>query len=296
MKQPLELRKTRDFGQVINDSFTFLRENFKPLFKSLVIICGLFVLIGTVTSVFQYMSMMGLYTGRMNFDTSNTYEVSSYTYSYFLTAFFNGVVLLLLEVCIHLVTLAYISVYLQKGNQTPTFEEVWGYFKYYFFRVLGSGILLFLLIVIGCVLCFIPGIYLGNVFSLVIPIIVIENSSFSFAFNKSFQLIKDNWWFVLGVAFITYLIVGVASSFASVPLTIIPLAGKFFYQKSYTLPLLIIFSALRNILMLCYALPVIAIALCYFKLSEEKEGLGLLGRIENFGKTNDNNPTLPEEY
>jgi hypothetical protein len=49
--------------------------------------------------------------------------------------------------------------------------------------------------------------------------------------------------------------------------------------------------------MLTYTLPNTAIALCYFKLSEEKEGLGLLGRMENFGKTTDDNAGLPsEEY
>ncbi|HXU28788.1 MAG TPA: hypothetical protein VN698_16280, partial [Bacteroidia bacterium] len=117
--------------------------------------------------------------------------------------------------------MCYISVYLQKGNVTPTFEEVWGYFKYYFFRVLGSGIVMAFLILIGALLCIIPGIYIANVFYLVIPIIVIENTSFGFAFNKSFRLIKDNWWFVFGVVFVTNLIVGVASSFASIPITVL---------------------------------------------------------------------------
>ena len=297
MNQPIELRKSRDFGQIISDSFTFLRENLKPLFRSLLIISGLFILIGTVTSVAQYMSTISLYSGNLNLNSNDTYQVSSYTYSYLGTVMFNLLVTLLLEAFIHLATLSYLAVYLQKNNQQPTFEEVWGYFRFYFFRVLGSSILLFLLIGVGFCLCVIPGIYLAIVFYLVIPIIVMENTSFSYAFNKSFQLIKENWWFVFGVIFVISLIVGVINSVASVPLAIIPVAARFISQKPYTLPLIVFFSLLKNLLMLSYALPTIAIAMCYFKLSEEKEGIGLLGRIENFGKTTDEGPNLPsEEY
>jgi hypothetical protein len=296
MNQPIELRKTRDFGQIINDSFTFLKENFKPLFLSLLIICGFFIVVGTVTSVFQYMGMMNLYRGAFPFNTNaNAYSVPEYTVTYFVSLLFNAFVMIMLQVCIHMVTLCYISVYLQKGNTKPTFDEVWGYFKYYFFRVIGSGIVIAILIGVGFLLCVFPGIYVANVFYLVIPIIIIENTSFSYAFNRSFKLIKNNWWFVFGIIFITSLIVGIASSFAGIPLTILTVGSSFFSNKSFTLPLLIFFSALRNILMLAYALSAIAVALCYFNLSEEKEGLGLMERIDKFGKSNENDSSHPKE-
>jgi len=296
MKQPIELRKIRDFGQIINDSFTFLRANFKPLFTALLIICGVFILIGTVTSVYQYMSMMGIYQGAITFGRA-THEVPSYTVPYFLSVLFNAIILMLLQACIHLVTLCYLSVYVQKGNNQPTFAEVWGYFRYYFWRVFGASIIVVILVVIGCFLCLIPGIYLLIVFYLIIPIIVIENASFTYSFNKSFRLIKDNWWFVFGVTFIMSIIVSVSSSIANLPITVFTLGASFFSGKSYTLPILIVLSALRNILMLLYTLPAIAIALCYFNLSEQKDGTGLLDRIEKFGKNTGDNSTLPsEEY
>jgi hypothetical protein len=294
MKQLLELRKTRDFGQVINDSFTFLKENFKPLFTALLIICGALVLIGTVTSVFQYMSIMGIYSSNFS-SNANLYEGPAYTSAYWLSFFFNLIVLMMLVACIHLVTLCYMSIYLQKNKEQPTFIEIWGYFKYYFFRVFGSCFIVFVLILIGAFLCFIPGIYLAVVFSLIMPIIVLENASFSYAFNRSFQLIKSNFWVVLGVVVVTILIVWIASSIASVPITIFTLSARFFSNKGYTLPLIIIFCAMRNILMLIYTLPVIAAALCYFNLTELKEGTGLLDRIEKFGKRIDDSTHLPSE-
>jgi len=292
MKQPIELRKLRDFGQTINDSFTFFKENFKPLVRILLAICGLFILIGTISTVFTYMNISSMF----NF-TPGDYESSSKPVSYIIGSIISAFILVLTQAFIHLATLCYISVYLQKNNTTPTLAEVWGYFRYYFFRVLGSGIAMFFVIAVGFVLCVIPGIYISIPMYLVIPIIVIENGSFGYAFNKSFKLIKNNWWTVFGVIFIMSLVVGVASSIAGIPLTLVSVGSKFIPMKALSLPIIIFFSIMRNLLILAYTLPAIAVCLCYFNLSEDKEGTGLLDRIEKLGQHNNQNDGLPsEEY
>ncbi|HEY4326304.1 MAG TPA: hypothetical protein VGN20_20125 [Mucilaginibacter sp.] len=294
MKQPIELRRLRDFGQIINDSFTFLKENFKPLFKALLIICGFFILISFISMVFTYLNITNIFT-RFNLD-SKSYDSTYKPSSIILAAFVSAFVLVLTQSFITLVTLCYISVYLQKGNSTPDLAEVWGYFKYYFWRVLGSGILISLLFMIGLVLCVIPGIYLFPILYLIIPIIVIENCSFGYAFNKSFRLIKNNWWLVFGVIFIMSLIVGVAGSIVNIPITLFRKGGMFFSFKTFTLPVVVVFSLFRSILLLAYVLPSIGIALCYFNLAEEKDGTGLLDRIEKLGKPNNESNLPTEEY
>jgi hypothetical protein len=288
MQQPIELRRIRDFGEIINDTFTFLKENFKPLFTALIIMCGFFVIVGTATTVLAQTNLMNMY------DTS-TYSSAKPTISYLLSMVFNAFVLIIGQLSIYLVTFCYIGVYLEKKDDTPSVAEVWGFFKYYFFRILGSGILVALLCMIGLVLCIIPGIYLMPILYLIFPIIIMENSSFGYAFNKSFKLIKDNWWLVFGVIFVVTLIVGILGSFASVPMSIIVAAKAFLSLKSFALPLIILFSVLQNVLMLAYTLPAIAITMCYFSLSEQKDGMGLLSRINAFGKSTDNSIDLPAE-
>jgi len=293
MNQPIELRKTRDFGQIISDSFTFYKQNFKPLTISLLIITGIFLLATVISNVFTYLRMADMYSGSF----THSPEFSQYTVSYFVSIAVNAFIALLTQTFIHLTTLCYISVYLQKGNKQPTFDEVWGYFKYYFLRAIGSGFLITILICVGLVMCIIPGFYLIPIFYIIIPIIVIENSSFNYAFNKSFKLIKDNWWFTFGVIFIMGLIVGMAAGIASIPATVVTVGSSFFSLKTFTLPILIISSVLRGIITVSYALLSIAICMCYFTLSEEKEGLGLLDRIEKIGKDDNADTGLPaEEY
>lgn len=291
MKKPFELRRVRDFGQIISDSFTFFKDNLKPLFKCLFIICGFFIALGSVSSIFTYLSMSSFYT--MDATSFN----SSKPMSYVIHVLINAFVSILSQAFIHLTTLCYISVYLEKNNTQPTLAEVWGYFKYYALRVLGSGIVIFFMLVLGFLLCLIPGLYLTPISYLIIPIIVIENSSFGYAFNKSFRLIKDNWWLVFGVIFVMSLIIAVAGSFVSIPISLITAGGKFLSLKSFTVPLIILFSILYNIFLLAYSLPAIAICLCYFSLTEVKDGTGLLSRIDKIGKDDNLPPALPsEEY
>jgi hypothetical protein len=281
MKQNFELRKLRDFGQVFNDTFVFFKDNLKPLMRSLFVICGILMLISAVSSASTFLNMSSVF----NFTPgADTYDMERHTMSYMLGAFISASVVLITISCINLVTMCYMSVYLQNKSERPTTVQVWGYFKYYFWRVLGANILLGILTGIGAVFCFLPGIYLGVVFSLVTPIIVIENASFGYAFNKSFSLIRDNWWFVFGVFIVMYLIVSIANGIAGAPLSMAPLLGKMVSNSTVTTPVIIFFSVLRSLLLVTYSLLTISVTLCYFDLSEKKEGTGLLGRIEDFGK------------
>lgn len=293
MKQAIELRRIRDFGQIVNDTFTFFKENIKPLLRILFILCGLFILIGIVATIFTYLNVTSVF----NFDP-NTYDGERKSFGFFLTIFLSTFAILIAQAFIHLTTLCYISVYLQKNNNTPTLAEVWGYFRFYFFRVLFSSILLAILFAIGFILCVIPGIYLMPVFYLVIPVMVMENSSFGYAFNKSFRIIKNHWWMVFGVVFVMSVIVWVVNSCVGIPLGLITSGSKFLTLQTFKLPLVILFSIMRNMLLLIYVLPAIAVSLCYFTLAEEKDGTGLLDRIDKLGKTDgDAASTLPaEEY
>lgn len=292
MKQQLELRRIRDFGEIINDTFTFLKENFKPLFKALFIICGIFILAGGASTALTQLGAIGMATAKLD---PTTYGNKTQFLGYFVTAMISTVILMFAQFSIYLVTLCYISVYLEKKGETPTFAEIWGYYKYYFLRILGGGVLIFILFGIGLVLCVIPGLYLMPPLYLIFPIIVMENTSFSYGFNKSFSLIRDNWWMVFGLIIVMSLIVGVLGALVNIPIQLITTAQLFLSLKSFTTPVIIILSVLKNVIMLTYTLPAIALTMCYFSLSEQKDGTGILGRIDTFGKKPDTETDLPSE-
>jgi hypothetical protein len=64
-------------------------------------------------------------------------------------------------------------------------------------------------IVIGFVLIIIPGLILLTVWSLVAPVVVLENPGVFAALRRSRELVRGNGWQVFGVIVVLYLLVGV---------------------------------------------------------------------------------------
>jgi len=194
---------------------------------------------------------------------------------------------------------SFIALYREKGGVAPTTQEVWGYFKYFFFRILGSGIVLGILVVVGCLFCIIPGIYLSTVFALVFPIIIFENASFGYAFNKCFKLIKDKWWETFGALFVMDIIVVTAVAIVTVPTTIANFGSLILHPKNsvhLSITLAIITAVLQSLCHVLYAIPFVTIALCYFNLSEKTENTGLMSRIAKLGETTPDDKLPTEEY
>ena len=291
MQEKLEFKKKRDFSQIINDTFVFLRQNVKPLLKIYFIFCGLFVLAGMLSALLQQYKTVNLVNG------GNTVSAFGFGKLYGMEYFLMILFALLSYASMTVAILSYITLYVQKDKQIPTIDEVWAYFKYYFFRVFGSSVLLGLMLGVGFVLCLIPGFYLFPFIALIMPIMVIENGTLGYSFGRSFKLIKNNFWLTFGTLIIVWIIVYAAMSLIVLPTTILSMIGLFTKgnpQMNFT------FTAIGTVLQyLCQAftvIPIITISLCYFSLVEDKERAGLMDRITQFGNLEKPIDHRPEEY
>jgi len=294
----IELAKPRDFGEIINDTFTFTRQNFKPLLKYFFIFCGIFMLATAATSVLNQINMVRSVNNfnPNSFDADRRFgPLALFTPTYFLNLLF----LLLEYIAISVTVLCYITLYKQKQNNIPTSEEMWGYFKFYFLKILGSSILITLVVVVGFFLCIVPGIYLYPIMSLVIVIMVIENTSFGYAFNQSFRLIKDNWWVTFGVFVVMGIIIGVAGMIVTIPAALINVFNLVLHIKNGTtisVGAAIATTVLTEIGHIFHILTIVSSALIYFNLTESKEGTNLLERMNQFGTNAPDGNITPEEY
>jgi len=295
MQSNIELQKPRDFGEIINDTFVFIRQNFKYLLKYFFIFCGFFVIAVIATSILQQVKMMNSASS-----DPNLFANDNSRFAFFGLPFFLNIIFVLLGYSAVTVTvLCYITLYKIKGNVPPDTEEMWGYFKFYYFKstlymvILGFGIGL------GFVFCIIPGVYLYNVFALVLPILIVENTTFGYAINHSFKLIKDNWWVTFGVLFIVSIITSIASAIISLPATLMNAGSLLFHiptNHNVSIATTIIATVAQQIATIFQIIPAIAVSLCYFSLTESKEGTGLLDRIKDFGTGKPGENITPEEY
>ena len=70
----------------------------------------------------------------------------------------------------------------------------------------GASILAAIGITIGFVLLIVPGLYLLTIWSLIVPVIVLENAGVIDSFGRSRDLVRGHGWNVFGVIILTFLI------------------------------------------------------------------------------------------
>jgi hypothetical protein len=290
----IEFKKRRDFGQVINDTFTFMRQNFKALIKTYFTFCGIFVLASMSSMLVYQYKMVNIINTIGNGRTARGFGFGSiYGLEYFLSLLFSLATYASMTVAI----LSFISLYVQKGNQAPTTEEVWGYFKYYFFRVFGSAIVLILMLIVAFIFCLVPGFYLFPFVAMMFPIMVIENGTFGYSFSRSFKMIQENFWVTFGTLIVVWIIVYACMSMVVLPTTLFSMIGMFTSKTPHmSLPLSMATTVLQSLCQVFTIIPIITISLSYFNLLEQKENTGLMERITNFGSTEKPIDTRPEEY
>jgi hypothetical protein len=296
MDSKIELARPRDFGEIISDTFAFIKQNFKPLLKYFFIFCGFFLLATGATDTLNQIQTLNRFNNyNPNSFDNPTGPFSAFTPTYFLTLFF----MLVEYMAITIMTLSFMALYKQKGNEVPETEEMWGYFKFYFFRVAGSAFVVSILIILASLLCLIPGIYLYPIMTLVFPIIIIENASFGYAFNQSFKLIKDNWWPTFGVLVVISIILSVASVILVLPSAIFTAGSIFLHMTrgtSTSVTGVVVTTILKQFAHVFQILGVVATGLIYFNLHETKEGTGLMERINQFGAGPGHTDRIQEEY
>jgi hypothetical protein len=75
-----------------------------------------------------------------------------------------------------------------------------------------AGVLAGIAIGIGFLLVIVPGLYLLTIWSMIVPVIVLEGRSASESFGRSREVVRGNGWRVLGLIVLTFLLVGIASA------------------------------------------------------------------------------------
>jgi hypothetical protein len=125
-------------------------------------------------------------------------------------------------------------------------------------RLAIAGILAGLAIAIGLVLLIVPGLYLMTIWSVLIPVIVLERRGVMEAFGRSRELVSGNGWNVFGVIVLSFLILIAAGIVIGIAL--VWLGG-------------VLGVFIRNVVSNTLTAPFVALAwtLMYYKLHELKE-------------------------
>ncbi len=282
----IEFKKKRELGDILTDTFAFIRQSGKHLLSILLKTSAIpFVLLllasayytHTYANVFDPISI-----SRGEFFNSGTLLISLFAMFAMLLIFYG----VLFGTVLH-----YIKNYIENKGVVHSETVVQGV-KNDFGKIIGLGVLSGLITFCGTLICVIPGIYLYVPMSLVFSILIFRNTSVSDAISDSFHLIKNEWWITFATLLIVGIVIWIISMVFSIP------AAVYSYTKllssasqgSMVDPTAMIdwvFIALNTISSaaqyILYIITAISTAFIYFNLNEIKHATGALEQIDSLG-------------
>ena len=318
-KDTILLEQERDFGDKINASFTFVSQNFKTLFLSVLYFAGPLSLIGGIANgVVQSNNLAFASSGAAKPRGTSTGEIfansfgDSFAHLLTLNYFIAIVFLILASVTVAITVYAMMLEY-KESPESLTIERVWARILTIFLPVLGSyavAILIFILIVIvfaaiiGALISGVGGIFAGFlsgmigllgfiviiyffvVYSLSPAIVAYEGIGAWEALGRAKFLIKDKWWSTFGLI----MIIGIINSFVALifgaPAMVVTFMKvlKVGGGISGNIPLIIttVISTVGQVVV--SSLTYVAISFQYFNLVEKREGTALKTLIESIGQ------------
>lgn len=294
MTEYIEFKKQRELGQILSDTFAFLRTQFKPFFSTYFKIVGPYLLVMMIT-LGLYMYFVG------NGFNAAIYSTSSDEAASFATMFVVGLLYLVAMVTVYVMSqstvLHYIKSYANGKGQT-NLEEIKSEVYKRFGSFLGLGFLVGLSIMVGFMFCFIPGVYLYVPLTLAFCILVFDNMGVSDAYGYSFTLVKDEWWMTFATMFVVGIIVGVASYAFAIPAVIYQyakmgiLSGEVDAENIMGVfqdPIYLLLNMVGTLAQfLLNLIAVVAGVFIYFNLNEKKNFTGTYERIQGLGETDEN--------
>ncbi len=295
-EQEINFRKVREFGDNLNDTFLFIKQNLKGLLGAFFGFCGIFMLGKAIFSglyesrSFGFLDRLG---GGFAAGGQRTAISEIFTPEYFLIIFFSW----LTFVSMRVVLAAYIKFYVENDGLHPSMDQVWVYFKKYFFRVFFYSIPIWVLIIIGTLFCLLPGIYLAVVFTAFDMVLVIEDATMGEAFNRCFLIIKDQFWISLAIYLVALIIYSFGGMIISLLIGGLVGLATYFTTKSIGTTAGVVTSFLNIFSGVFYIVFFVSSAFQYFNLAERHDGTGILQRIDALGgDQSGSHEQIPEEY
>ena len=267
----IEFRKVRDFGGLLGVTFDYVKQNFKLLFKSNLLLSGPFILLAGIS--------MGMYQSAIfSFRTQPQLE------QFGIPFLFSMLFTILSYLVITIVTYSHLLLYKNSEPGIFNVEEVWSMVKQNFWKLFFTMIGYSIVAAIGFVFLIIPGIYLSIALSIIFIVRLEEQIGFIDAVGRCIKIIKDNWWFTFGLIIVIGIIQGFLSFILYIPNYIVmfflAFAGIDANTGNTGRIMFIISSIISSLGALFYSLSTIAVAFQYYNLVERKEAPGLIEQIE----------------
>jgi len=292
MKKHIQFKKQRDLGDIITDTFAFLREEFKPFLSTVFKVSGIYLILFLLSMAYY------LYAVGDIFDFTNTYS-SNFSDDIDFVGMISAVLAvsvfgILSYVSAEAAALHYIKLYINNdGKVNP--DDVKMNVNNSLMSFVGLGVLKWIVIIVAAMFCILPMFYVIVPMAVAFSIFTFEERSATDSFSYSFSFIRDDFWITLATIIVMGIIVTVAGSAFGLPAGIYSMikTGVFSGEidpanmNSFSDPIYIVLNLINYFFnFILNLISVVAGAFIYFNINEGKNFTGTLEKIDNLGSSN----------
>lgn len=268
----IKLYETRDFSGNFDTTLNFIKQNYGAILKPLLIVIPVILL-----AVYIQPDISDIQV-----DYSNPWATYGelFTFKFFLSVFLVWLSLFI----VMLYTTCYMAEYAKSADGKVNTANVWPKVFASILPVFAASIIYFILVIIGSILCLIPGIIVFIYLYFYMYVYIVEDRGVVDSLQRSYELVKGNWWVTLGYLFVFGIISILLSLIFSIP-TLFVTIGSLMQIDFFTSDIFVyITSFIKSIgEVLVYPIVYIAGGVMYFSYRNQLEGLDMESDIDNIG-------------
>ncbi len=210
----IQFEKKREAGDIFTDSFKFIKLEYKPISKLVLIYVLPFLIMYGVAQVLLQKNFIN----KIDFTDQEALlaMIGPVYLNIFLIALFGLFVQSLLIATFY----TYIDAYIKKGKGNFELTDITPQLFSNGLLAIGASFVIFIAVFFGLLLCVIPGIYLANTLSLSVFILIFEKKGIGSALLRSAYLVKSQWWNTFLINIVGLIFIWAASIFFSFPLAL----------------------------------------------------------------------------
>ncbi len=218
----IQFRKKREIGDIFSDTFEFIRNEYKPISKLVGVYVLPFLILYGIVQVFLQKNVIS------KIDLTDQEALLAMIGPVYLNVFLFALFGLFVQALLISTYYSYIEFYVQKGKGNFRIDEITPHLFSNGLLAIGASLVIFVVVMFGLFLCFVPGIYFANTFSLAIIVLIFEKKGIGNALMRSAFLVKYQWWNTFLINITGLIMIWFAGFIMSLPMILTGLSVNIF--------------------------------------------------------------------
>ena len=188
LNNEIKFRKIRNTSEIVYDSFRFLKNEYKTIFKLISSYVLPFLILNAILQVHVQRKILG------KIDIYDTEALMANFGPVYLNFFLVSLFALFVQSLLIGAFYTYLEAYIKEGKGNFELSDITPRLFSNSLQALTANIVLFALVLMGAMLCILPGIYFGNSFSILVFVFLFEKNKLGQSMQRAFRLVHVQWW------------------------------------------------------------------------------------------------------